>query len=94
MMIKCNISFDEFVVLEIASYTINSIKTFDCLIMICQWFYYLVQVRQECQLLSGKGLVIYNEDQRLLTSQKLKEEEKQLRAKVFCYLMMGVLLCI
>ncbi|XP_074569587.1 midasin-like [Curcuma longa] len=39
------------------------------------------KVRQECQLLSGKGLVIYNEDQ-ILTSQKLKEEEKQLRAKV------------
>ncbi|XP_042404787.1 midasin-like [Zingiber officinale] len=40
------------------------------------------KVRQECQLLSGKDLVLYNEDQRLLTSQKLKEEEKQLRAKV------------
>ncbi|KAG6496185.1 hypothetical protein ZIOFF_044033 [Zingiber officinale] len=48
------------------------------------------KVRQECQLLSGKDLVLYNEDQRLLTSQKLKEEEKQLRAKVFGYLMMGV----
>ncbi|WOL06186.1 midasin isoform X3 [Canna indica] len=40
------------------------------------------KVRRECERLSGRGSLIYGENQRLLTLQKLKLEEKQLRSKV------------
>ncbi|XP_064960659.1 midasin-like isoform X3 [Musa acuminata AAA Group] len=41
-----------------------------------------MKVRLECERLSGRNLMIYDENQRLLALQKFKAEEKKLRAKV------------